>query len=70
MPRAAKFTVEIIFNAVKDLMFFDDIGELKLFSENIWNDAIIKMRNEMSKKHMYLYISQNDKNKFQDMLRK
>lgn len=51
MPRTSKFSVEIIFNAVKDLMFFDDTGELKSLSESVWKDAIIKMRNEMSIKH-------------------
>lgn len=69
MPRAAKFPVEIIFDSVKDLMFFDDTGELKPLSENVWNDAVIKMLNEMSIKHIYLYISRND-HKIQDKLRK
>lgn len=50
-------------------MFFDDTGELKPLSQSVWNDAIVKMRNEMSAKHMYLYISRND-HKIQDMLRK
>lgn len=44
MLRAAKFSVEIILDAVKDLMFFDDTGELKSLSQNVWNDASVKCK--------------------------
>lgn len=62
----AKFSAEIIFDAIKDIMFFN-IGKLKLLTQGIWNDAVVKMQNKMSTKHMYF--SRNDHN-IQDMLRK
>ena len=69
MPRAAKLSVEVIFDSIKDLMFFDNSGKLKPLSQSIWNDAIIKLQNKMSIKHLYLHISRNG-HKIQDMLRK
>lgn len=68
MPRIAKLSVEIIFNLVKDLSFFDDSGKLKSLSQSVWKEAAMKMQNNMSVKHLYLYISRND-HKIQDMLK-
>lgn len=59
MPRKAARTSSEIFEALKDLYFVDDEGRVLNLKHSVWEQAHIKLNNEMSRKYIFLYVSQN-----------
>lgn len=48
-----------IFDAVKDLNLFSDEYKLHVLSDKVWDVACCRSSGKLSKKHLYLCISQN-----------
>lgn len=59
MPRKASKSVSEIFDVLKDLHLVNDEGCVLNLTHSIWEEACIKLDNAMSKKYIYLYVSQN-----------
>lgn len=59
MPRKALKSVFEIFEALKDLYLVNGEGDVLNLTHSIWNEACIKLNNVMSKKYIFLYVSQN-----------
>lgn len=59
MPRAAANPPHIIYEALKDLRFINDKGNILPWSDNIWQIATDSMNGKMTKDYLYLYLSQN-----------
>jgi len=59
MPRQPKKNVNEIFESLKDLNFFNDKGHIVGLSDPIWKEAENALNKELTKKYLYLYISQN-----------
>lgn len=64
MPRAAANPPHIIYEALKHLRFIDDKGNLLPWSDDVWQIATHAMNDKMSKDYLYLYLSQNRNNVF------
>ncbi|KAK0157094.1 hypothetical protein PV327_011405, partial [Microctonus hyperodae] len=59
MPRKAKRSVDEIFEIIKELHFFDCEGRILPLSNPIWLEAEKKCEKQPSRKHLYLYLTQN-----------
>lgn len=59
MPRKAAKSSSEIFQVLKDLHVLNDKGRALSLTHSIWEEACIQLDNVMSKKYIYLYVSQN-----------
>jgi len=65
--KAAKSSSEI-FECLKDLTILNDKSRPLNLTHSVWEEACIKLDNVMSKKYMYLYVSQNRYNLLNKLL--
>lgn len=59
MPRLPRKNVDDIFESIKDLNFFNDEGHVVKLSNPVWKITEASLNREMTKKYLYLYVSQN-----------
>lgn len=56
------------FEILKDLFVLDDKGRVLNLSHSVWEEACNKLNNAMSKKYIYLCVSQNRYNLLSKLL--
>lgn len=58
MPRKAAKSPSEIFEILKDLFVLDDKGRALILSHSVWEEACNKLNNAMSKKYIYLRLTE------------